>query len=97
MNKTYSIIYRLLAGFLCVFCALPPLIAQEEALPEIYYSYPRELKIADIVKDVELMATTRQAAIDILQKDKELESLEYLKLKTYLSSMKGNEVWSRIS
>lgn len=56
-----------------------------------------ELKIADIVKDVELMATTRQAAIDILQKDKELESLEYLKLKTYLSSMKGNEVWSRIS
>lgn len=53
MNKTYSIIYRLLAGFLCVFCALPPLIAQEEALPEIYYSYPRELKIADIAVEGE--------------------------------------------
>ena len=53
MNKTHSIIYRLLAGFLCVFCALPPLIAQEEALPEIYYSYPRELKIADIAVEGE--------------------------------------------
>ena len=53
MNKTYSIIYRLLAGFLCVFCALPPLIAQDEALPEIYYSYPRELKIADIAVEGE--------------------------------------------
>jgi outer membrane protein insertion porin family len=53
LNKTHSIIYRLLAGFLCVFCALPPLIAQEEALPEIYYSYPRELKIADIAVEGE--------------------------------------------
>ncbi len=48
MNKTRSILYRLFTGFLCVFFALPPLVAQEGALPEIYYSYPRELKIAGI-------------------------------------------------
>ncbi len=56
-----------------------------------------ELKIADIIKDVELMAVTRQVAIDILQQDAELNGIEYVNLKYYLLNKGRKEIWSRIS
>lgn len=56
-----------------------------------------EFKIADIVKDVELMATTRKAAIDLLIQDPELDDVSVVNLKTYLLSKKDKELWSRIS
>jgi ATP-dependent DNA helicase RecG len=56
-----------------------------------------DLKIADIIKDVELMAITRKAAIDILQKDSNLENEENQSLRNYLLSRKEKEIWSRIS
>lgn len=56
-----------------------------------------ELRIADIVKDVELMATTRQVAIYILTQDPNLEKPEFLNLKNHLLLQKDKEIWSRIS
>ncbi len=56
-----------------------------------------ELKLADIVRDVNLMEITRQAAIDILQRDPYLESSEHANLKAFLMTRKDKEVWSRIS
>lgn len=56
-----------------------------------------DLKIADIIKDVALMATTRQVAIEILQQDPYLDRAEYIPLKTWLTSRKQQEIWSRIS
>ncbi len=56
-----------------------------------------EFAIADIVKDVDLMAKARNAAIDILQHDKNLELDENKNLKEYLLTQKNKEVWSRIS
>lgn len=56
-----------------------------------------DLKIADIIKDVELMAVTRQVAIDILQQDAELNAIEYVSLKYYLQHRGQKEIWSRIS
>lgn len=56
-----------------------------------------DLKIADIIQDVQLMATTRQVAIDILQEDPDLEKIEYHSLKQYLLGRKEKEIWSRIS
>jgi ATP-dependent DNA helicase RecG len=56
-----------------------------------------DLKIADIIKDVELMAVTRKAAIEILQEDSNLENVSNQSLKNYLLSRKEKEIWSRIS
>ncbi len=56
-----------------------------------------DLKIADIIQDVELMTTTRIAAIEILQQDSDLENENNLPLRTYLLSRKEKEIWSRIS
>jgi len=56
-----------------------------------------ELKLADIVKDVNLMEITREAAIEVLQKDPYLELIENKNLKAFLLTRKDREVWSRIS
>lgn len=56
-----------------------------------------DLKIADIIHDVELMATTRQAAVDLLQADPNLETAAHVNLKNYLMGRKEKEIWSRIS
>ena len=56
-----------------------------------------DLKIADIIKDVELMATTRKVAIDICNKTQTLKKIEYVSLKHFLLNRKEKEIWSRIS
>jgi ATP-dependent DNA helicase RecG len=56
-----------------------------------------ELHIADIVKDVALMETTRNVATAILQQDPFLELDEHATLKAHLLTRKNKEVWSRIS
>ncbi|HMN33146.1 MAG: ATP-dependent DNA helicase RecG [Chitinophagaceae bacterium] len=56
-----------------------------------------DLKIADIVKDVDIMTMTRNVAIDILQNDPDLNLEEHQYLKAYLLSQKDKEIWSRIS
>ncbi len=56
-----------------------------------------ELKLADIIKDVNLMELTRHVAIELLQKDPYLESQENASLKSFLMTRKDKEVWSRIS
>ncbi len=56
-----------------------------------------DLRIADIVKDVDIMTMTRNVAIDILQKDPDLNFEEHQYLKDYLLSQKDKEIWSRIS
>lgn len=56
-----------------------------------------ELKLADIVKDINLMEITRQVAIELLNIDPYLEAPENSKLKAFLMTRKDKEVWSRIS
>ncbi len=56
-----------------------------------------DLKLADIIKDVNLMEITRNIAIDLLKKDPYLETIENATLKTFLMTRKDKEVWSRIS
>ncbi|MBP6624785.1 MAG: ATP-dependent DNA helicase RecG [Chitinophagaceae bacterium] len=56
-----------------------------------------DLKLADIVKDVALMATTRQVAIELLKEDADLMKPEHANLKSFLLQRKDKEVWSRIS
>jgi len=56
-----------------------------------------ELKLADIIKDVNLMEITRNLAIDLLKKDPLVESSENAGLKAFLMKRKDKEVWSRIS
>lgn len=56
-----------------------------------------DLKIADIIKDVELMATTRQVAIALLQEDSDLEKDSNATLKQFLLGRKEKEIWRRIS
>ncbi len=112
MNKTHSIIYRLLTGFLCIFCALPALVAQQEALPEIYYSYPRELKIAGIAvegidnyDDYVLIGLSGLTVGQIIRVPGS-ETSEAVKrfwrhglfsdVKIIADKIEGNEIWLRI-
>jgi ATP-dependent DNA helicase RecG len=56
-----------------------------------------ELKLADIIRDVELMELTRNVAIDLLKRDSELLLAEHASLKAHLLAQKNTELWSRIS
>ncbi|MBK7763784.1 MAG: ATP-dependent DNA helicase RecG [Bacteroidetes bacterium] len=56
-----------------------------------------DLKIADIIKDVELMELTREAAIKLLQSDQDLLLPEHTALRHFLLNRKDKEVWSKIS
>jgi ATP-dependent DNA helicase RecG len=56
-----------------------------------------ELKLADIVRDVEIMELTRNTAIDILKQDSTLMLPQNTQLRLHLLSLKNTEAWSRIS
>jgi RecG-like helicase len=56
-----------------------------------------DLRIADLVKDVDIMEKSRQIAIQILLKDAYLELPEHQALKQHLLQRKDKEIWSRIS
>ncbi len=54
-------------------------------------------KLASIVNDKQLIELAQKAAVYLLNKDPELELDENLLLKTYLLSLKGKTIWSKIS
>jgi ATP-dependent DNA helicase RecG len=56
-----------------------------------------ELKLADIVKDQQLLIVCRDAAIELLQSDPNLQLAPHQALKHFLLKRKDKEVWSRIS
>ncbi len=56
-----------------------------------------DLKIADLVKDVDLMEKTRHAALAILNVDPQLDREENQCLKKYLMLRKDKMLWSKIS
>lgn len=57
------------------------------------------LKIADLVKDEAIIRTVRQLAMDILQKDPQLELPEYFLLKIQMENMekRNSRNWAKIS
>ena len=54
-------------------------------------------KLASIVKDRSILETAKSVAINILDEDPDLVSIENLPLKNFLSSQKGKTIWSHIS
>jgi ATP-dependent DNA helicase RecG len=57
-----------------------------------------DLKIADIIKDGDILAQSREAASDILKKDPNLKLSEHIGIKnTFLLKNKNKVQWSRIS
>ena len=54
-------------------------------------------KLASIVKDRPILETAKSVAINILDEDPDLVSIENLPLKNFLSSQKGKTIWSHIS
>lgn len=111
MNNTHSI-YKLLISFLFFFSTLPLLVAQEDALPEIYYSYPRELKIADIsvegidnYEDYVLIGISGLSVGQIIRVPGS-ETSEAVKrfwrhglfsdVKIVTDKIEGNEIWLRL-
>ena len=57
-----------------------------------------ELKIADLVKDGEILKVARIAAQEVFQKDKNLEMPEHKQIKSYLEEKHKKEIsWDRIS
>jgi ATP-dependent DNA helicase RecG len=56
-----------------------------------------ELKLADLVHDIGIMELSRQAAIDLLKQDPDLQLPEHRILREQLMQRKDREVWSRIS
>ena len=55
------------------------------------------LKVADLVKDREILELAKNCAEDIIKKDPELKTIENLRLKEHLISLKGKTLWSKIS
>ncbi len=56
-----------------------------------------DFKLADIVRDVNILAEAREMALHILKQDPFLEKEENAPIKQYLSKRRGKEIWSRIS
>jgi ATP-dependent DNA helicase RecG len=56
-----------------------------------------DFKLADIVKDKQLLDIARQMAWKLLDNDPDLSSRENFNLKNYLLSSNGKSQWSRIS
>jgi ATP-dependent DNA helicase RecG len=57
-----------------------------------------ELRIADLVADVELLQKARQVAMRLLDKDPELQAPEHAPIARSLAERsKGRPVWGRIS
>lgn len=57
-----------------------------------------DLKIADIVKDSKILQRARNVAIDVLEKDTNLSSIENQKIKkTYIQISKNKSIWANIS
>jgi ATP-dependent DNA helicase RecG len=55
------------------------------------------LKLADIVKDKMVLEAAKKYAEEIINKDPELNSMENLRLRQHLISLKGKTLWSKIS
>jgi ATP-dependent DNA helicase RecG len=56
-----------------------------------------QLKLADLIKDRDILELAKRAAEDLVEKDPELIMPENLRLKEYLNTLQGNTLWSRIS
>jgi ATP-dependent DNA helicase RecG len=56
------------------------------------------LKIADVVKDTQILVSARNTAIELLQEDPNLSKAENLSIKTTFAKMnKSSKIWSNIS
>lgn len=55
------------------------------------------LKLADLVRDKEILEDAKFVAEQIIEKDPDLEAAENLRLRNYLMSLQGKTPWSRIS
>ncbi|MCL7754254.1 ATP-dependent DNA helicase RecG [Polaribacter sp. Z022] len=56
------------------------------------------LKIADVVKDTQILVAARNKAVDVLQEDSNLSKPENAAIKkTYLELSKNSKIWSNIS
>ena len=56
------------------------------------------LKIADVVKDTQILVAARNTAISLLQKDSNLSKPENAPInKAYLELSKTSKIWSNIS
>jgi len=55
------------------------------------------LKLADLVRDRQLLETSRHMALQILENDPELNMKDNLPVKDYLRLLSGKTSWSRIS
>jgi ATP-dependent DNA helicase RecG len=56
-----------------------------------------DFKLADIVKDKQLLDLSGQMAWKLLQEDPDLDSPSHSNLKSLLDQLSGKTVWSRIS
>jgi ATP-dependent DNA helicase RecG len=57
-----------------------------------------DLKVADLAKDGEILKYAREAVMEILDNDPELESTENQPIKQHVNALRSNETnWSRIS
>ena len=56
-----------------------------------------DFKLADIVKDKQLLETSRHLALKLLEDDPDLIAPQNMKLKNYLNAQHGKTQWSKIS
>ena len=56
-----------------------------------------QLRIADLVQDVEILEAARRAASSVIEEDAMLENNANLALRNYLESVKSETLWSKIS
>jgi len=56
-----------------------------------------QLRIADLVQDVEILVAARRAASSVIEEDAMLENNANLALRNYLESVKSETLWSKIS
>ncbi len=56
-----------------------------------------QLRIADLVQDVEILEAARKAASLVIEEDAMLENNANLALRNYLQSLKSETLWSKIS
>jgi ATP-dependent DNA helicase RecG len=57
-----------------------------------------DLKVADLAKDGEILKYAREAVMEILDNDPELEAAENQPIKQHVNALRSNETnWSRIS
>ena len=54
-------------------------------------------RLADLVKDRQILDAAKKIAEQVIEEDPELDSAENLRLKYYLMSLQGKTPWSRIS